>query len=270
MLIQILDLFKEQDSLIYIILSVTSVAWVIALERALVLQFIFKISFKKFNPSLRKMLAAGDFDRARAFCKSYSQRGLPLIALKAIDAYEHENFRVKSVIEEETKRFLPMIRKRIHQIPVLAGVSVLLGASATLNSVWNAFQISDAMDAGIRGFVFSKGLNSSLSPLAFSLFACASLVLAYGFLEAISVRLEEEVDLGVTMISNVLAPEVVSFAGVQALPQVQPSSRPASVMPVVEEEKPEPSAEIVNEDISSGKPPSIEKVEAVPDEEEII
>ncbi|MCA2958824.1 MAG: MotA/TolQ/ExbB proton channel family protein, partial [Silvanigrellales bacterium] len=134
--------------------------------------------------------------------------GLPHIVFKAIEAFEKENFKVRMVVSEEALAFLPRVRRRISQLPTLAACAVLLGALAAVHGVWQSFQIADGLELGLKSFAFTKGLSGALTPLALSLMASVLLMLPYGLLDAIAARLEGEMEHSLTIALNILAPEM--------------------------------------------------------------
>jgi len=215
MLEEIFKLYRNQETIPFIILALFFVGWIIIIERIIVLQFIYRIDFNKFNLSLRKMLAAGDFERARSLCLASGKSGLALIATKTIDTYMSDAFKVRMTITEETMDFMPRIRRRITQIPNLATAGILLGALGTVHGIWTSFQIADTLELGVKSFAFTKELSHSLTPLYVSLIVAVSLMLPYGFLDAIASRLEGEIEHSLTIIINILAPETHAIVSAQ-------------------------------------------------------
>jgi biopolymer transport protein ExbB/TolQ len=208
MIQEMFELFRSREPIPYIILAVFAVGWIIVFERFVVLQLIYRLNFEKFNSTLRRMLSAGDLDRARLFCAASGSTGLPSITAKAIAAYETENFRVRMVVSEESLQFMPRIRRRISQLPNLAAVAVLLGALAAVNGVWQSFQMVDGLELGLKSFAFSRGLSQALTPIALGLGASVFLMIPYGVLDAMAGRLEGEIEHSLTVLLNLLAPEM--------------------------------------------------------------
>lgn len=264
MIQEMFELFRARQPVPYIILAIFAVGWVIVFERFIVLQLTYRLNFGKFNATLRRMLSAGDLDRARQYCAASGNTGLPLIAAKAIEAYETENFRVRMVVSEETLAFMPRIRRRISQLPNLAAVAVLLGALAAVNGVWQSFQMVDGLELGLKSFAFSRGLSQALTPIALGLGASVFLMIPYGVLDAMASRLEGEVEHSLTVILNLLAPEMQPvFAQPVAAAQAAAGDAPQAASGVSDD-----SDEAVKggyQDVASA-----ERSDPVPDEEEII
>jgi hypothetical protein len=84
----------------------------------------------------------------------------------------------------------------------------LLGAFAAVHGVWQSFQIADGLELGLKSFAFTKGLSGALTPLALALLASVLLMLPYGLLDAIATRLEGEIEHSLTIALNILAPEM--------------------------------------------------------------
>lgn len=208
MLHEIFALFRAREPIPFLILALVSVGWVIIFERFILLQFLYRVNFRKFNHTLKSMLAAGDTERARNYCLATSKTGLPHMAFKAIESFEKENFKVRMVVSEEALSFMPRVRRRISQLPTLAACAVLLGALAAVHGIWQSFRIADGLELGLKSFAFTKGLSGALTPLSLALLASVLLMLPYGLLDAIAVRLEGEIEHGLTLVLNLLAPEM--------------------------------------------------------------
>lgn len=262
MIQEIIELFRSREPIPYMILAIFAVGWIIVFERFIVLQLTYRLHFEKFNSALRRMLSAGDLDRARQYCAASGNTGLPLIAAKAIEAYESENFRVRMVVSEESLAFMPRIRRRISQLPNLAAVAVLLGALAAVNGIWQSFQMVDGLEMGLKSFAFSRGLSHALTPIALGLGASVFLMIPYGILDAMASRLEGEIEHSLTVVLNLLAPEMQPvFAQPVAFSQ-----------PVVAEvsEGVEDTSNVVGAKGGYQDVASAERSHPVPDEEEII
>lgn len=265
MLQEVFNLYRTGDVIAWLILAVVCVGWIVIIERFLILQFIYRVDFASFNKNMKKMLSGADFERARKYCVKVGSTGLPLIVSKAIDAYQNDVFRVRHTVSEETLRFVPRIRRRLSQLPHFATAAVLLGALGAVHGVWGAFQAADVLELGIKSFAFSSELGRALIPLTLSLIGALALMVPFGFLDGISARLEGEIELSLTVVLNILAPE--QNAVIAAQPAVAPAPRAEEAVPAASEgATPEPSVAATGVDDHD----IIERIDTVPDEEEII
>jgi biopolymer transport protein ExbB/TolQ len=276
MLHEIFALFRAREPIPFLILALVAVGWVIIFERFILLQFLYRVNFRKFNQTIKTMLAAGDTERARTFCLATSKTGLPHITFKAIEAFEKENFKVRMVVSEEALSFLPRVRRRISQLPTFAACAVLLGALAAVHGVWQSFQVADGLELGLKSFAFTKGLSGALTPLALSLLASVLLMLPYGLLDAIAGRLEGEIEHSLTLVLNILAPEMQPvFAAAPAMAMAGAGAAAASAATAASGSNKQ-SADASDDEpalTSRGgyeEPDASDRIESVPDEEEII
>lgn len=214
MLNDIFMLYRNGEVIPYIILAIVAVGYVIIFEKFIILQFVYRINFEKYNAQIKKMLSASDFDRARSFSRATSKTSVPMLTVKAIEAYETDPMRVRSAISEEGLRFFPRIRRRINQLPNLAATCVLLGAIAAVHGIWTSFHMVEGLELGIKSFAFSEGLSKALLPLTISLASAVLLMLPFGILDSVAWRLEAEIEHSLCVILNILSPEMQPmFAG---------------------------------------------------------
>lgn len=216
MLDELFRLFHGSEPLPFVMAAFIAVGWVIVLEKMILLQLVYRVNFNKFNTSVRKMLAAGDLERARTLCVATSKTGVPQIAVKAIDAFQTDSFKVRTVVSEEVLSFMPRIRRRLSQLPNLATVLVLVGALAAVQGIWEAFHAADVLDFTVKSAALTHGLAQAFTPLSFALLGCVTLMLPYGLLDSVATRLENEVEHSLTIVINILAPEtstVINHSG---------------------------------------------------------
>lgn len=208
MLNDIFLMYRNGEIIPFIILAFVSVGYIIIFEKFIILQFVYRINFEKFNTTIKKMLAANDMERARNFTKATSKTAVPMLTLKAIDAYENDPMRVRATVSEESLRFFPRVRRRISQLPNLAAASVLLGAIAAVQGIWSSFRMVEGLELGLKSFAFSNGLSHALLPLAISLVSAVLLMVPFGILDAIAWRLEAEMEHSLCVVLNILSPEM--------------------------------------------------------------
>ncbi len=269
MLHDIFNLYRNGEVIPFIILAFLCVGYIIIFEKFIILQFIYKINFEKYNTQIKKMLLANDMDRARSFSRAVSKTGIPMLAVRAIDSYENEPMRVRATISEEGLRFFPRLRRRMTQLPNLAAACVILGGIAAVHGIWSSFQMVDGLELGIKSFIFAKGLTLSLLPLAISLIAAVLLMLPFGILDAIAWRLESEMEHSLCILLNILSPDIQPMfsTAVHSNERNSEDHSAAKHEPIIKEDESHTNTQaekVTHEDTSANNIP------VVPDEEEII
>jgi len=206
MIQNIVEMFRTGQPLLYILCGVWCVGLVIIFERLIVLKFVYTIDFTKFNHRIKQMLLAQDIERAQSLCQAFSATSLPRMVYQSLRDYQGDTARLQALLHEESLRFLPHVRRRLSQLPHLASLCALLGAAGSVYSVWHAFEMAKGWELGIKSLVFASSMTHALLPLFLALAAAATLVAAFGVLDAIAVRLEGEIEHGMWVVLNTFEP----------------------------------------------------------------
>lgn len=273
MLHDIFNLYRDGEVIPYIILAFLCVGYIIIFEKFIILQFVYKINFEKYNTQLKKMLLANDMGRARSFCRAVSKTGIPMLAVRAIDSYENDPMRVRATISEEGLRFFPRLRRRMTQLPNLAAACVVLGAIAAVYGIWNSFQMVEGLELGVKSFTFAKGLTLALLPLAISLIASILLMLPFGILDAMAWRLESEMEHSLCVILNILSPDIQPVVVSSSRPTEEPAVEMSNVVAQASAPQNNNESQTTNQQQpakAAQDAPGSPNITNVPDEEEII
>lgn len=235
---------------------------VIIFERFIMLQMVYHIDFQKFLLNLKKTVQASDIDRAINVCKNASATSLPQISLRALEAAERDPTTVRGTIEEETIDFLPRLEHRLAILPALATIILLIGILGTIDALWGAFDSIAVLDTSEKQSRLAHGIAASLNPTAMALLCCMSFIAAYQFLRGLALKLTEKIHHGVTVLTNLLAPqEYASYVPVAAEPSgLQMTDSTANFDNQVAQEK----QEVEDDSFDDAS------VEDIKDEEEII
>lgn len=246
------------------ILVLGFIAFVLMIERLIMLQFVYNIDFPKFLLNFKKMVSAEDHDRAITLCKNVSTTSLPRISLRALEAAESDPSRIRGTIEEEAIGFIPNIERRLGALPALSLIIMLVGILGTIDALFGAFQSISVLDTASKQASLAQGIASSLNPTAMGLIFGMILMAGFYFLKGIAATLTDRLHHGVAVITNLLAPqEVAAFMPMDSSSthSVRPSEHSSgeTVKPVAAEKQSQP--EETFDDVS---------VDDIKDEEEII
>ena len=277
---EIFQVFKDQATIPFIILAFFIVSYIIIIEKFILLQFVYRINFPKFNADIKRMLQNQDIDRVRSYCLATSRSGIPPIVAKAVELLSSDPSKVKASISEGALFFFPSIRRRLNQLPSLAAACILLGVLGAVHGVWFAFEIAESLEFGIKNFAFSQGVASALVPVVFSLVMGTSILIPFGILDAMAWRLEAESEHCLCIILNTLESQGIvttPSAPMYEMPDLPASeldkaiAQEAQATPVrspIEPAKTEASAKEKQEGVVNEL--NTAKIEKVPEEEEII
>jgi biopolymer transport protein ExbB len=239
------------------------IAFVLMIERLIMLQFVYNIDFPKFLLNLKKMVLAEDHDRAITLCKNVSSTSLPKISLRALEAAETDPSRIRGTIEEEAIGFIPNIERRLGALPAISMIIMLVGILGTIDALFGAFQSIDVLDTARKQSTLAQGIAASLNPTAMGLLFGMVLMAGFYFLKGIAATLTDRMHHGVAVITNLLAPqEMATFVPMESGSVSNTSSDSSMTEPVQQtasETKTQPEESF--DDVS---------VDDIKDEEEII
>jgi biopolymer transport protein ExbB/TolQ len=253
-----------------IMLFICFIGLVIIFERFTMLALVYNINFNKFLSNFKKAVRAEDLDRAVHLCKSASHTSLPKICRKALEAAERDPSTVKGTIEEETMEFLPFLETRLRAIPTLATIILLLGILSTIDGLWETFNSVAVLDTSAKQSDLSRNIAKSLNPTVLGLLISIIFISSHQILVGMALKVADKINLGSTVISNLLVPEDVAYvAASPASSEVnQSSTRFESNEPVLRAEVSDTTAPAPTkkeeEDFNDAA------VEDIKDEEEII
>jgi biopolymer transport protein ExbB/TolQ len=209
------------------------IAFVLMIERLIMLQFVYNIDFPKFLMNLKKMVHAEDHDRAITLCKNVSSTSLPKISLRALEAAETDPSRIRGTIEEEAIGFIPNIERRLGALPAISMIIMLVGILGTIDALFGAFQSIDVLDSARKQSSLAQGIAASLNPTAMGLLFGMVLMAGFYFLKGIAATLTDRMHHGVAVVTNLLAPqEMATFMPMEAGPISHASSESSVNEPV--------------------------------------
>ena len=198
---------QSSNGYVIAILVLGFIAFVLMIERLIMLQFVYNIDFPKFLLNLKKMVHAEDHDRAITLCKNVSSTSLPKISLRALEAAETDPSRIRGTIEEEAIGFIPNIERRLGALPAISMIIMLVGILGTIDALFGAFQSIDVLDSARKQSSLAQGIAASLNPTAMGLLFGMVLMAGFYFLKGIAATLTDRMHHGVAVVTNLLAPQ---------------------------------------------------------------
>lgn len=184
---------------------------VIVFERFVMIVLVYNINFQKFITNFKKAVRAEDFDRAIHLCKSSSHTSLPRICRKALEAAERDPSTVRATIEEETIEFLPFLETRLRIVPTLATLVLLIGILATIDALWQVFTSIAVLDTSEKQSRLAHGIAGALNPTVMGLIISMVFIACHQILVGVSIKIADKINLGSTVVSNLLVPPEVAY-----------------------------------------------------------
>ena len=183
----VLGWYREGGPIMLLILLVGVAGLAILVERIYVVVVRSKNNGRVFIERIIQLVRSGKIDDAIKACAA-TTAALPDIGLLILRSRSRDEGDLHNVANTAALAVLPKLTHRMHYLPTLASVAVLLGALGTILEFRSALVAS----AG-SGVSVSVALGHALAPAAFGVAVAATLTLGRGYLVDQSESITEQV-----------------------------------------------------------------------------
>lgn len=166
----------------------------ITIERYVYVFVRSNVNADRFMAEIRKLVAAGDFKKAIALCKSAGQKALPKVVLAALEEAERKEFvdfrAVQNAVDESTLEIIPRLNRRTGWLTVLGNVATLTGLLGTIVGLMISFAAADA--GGGEGL--AQGISVAMQTTMWGLIVAIPSNLFYTFLNTKTSAILDDID----------------------------------------------------------------------------
>jgi biopolymer transport protein ExbB len=161
-------------------------------ERIYVLMVRSKLNGRVFMEKVIRLARSGKLDDALKLC-AQSKAALSDMGLLILRSRTKDEAELQNVADAAALSLMPALTRRLGYLPVLAGVSAILGLLGTIEGARDTLTAAASMAVTDRSATMSAGLARALSSLAFGLAVAAPLWLAHAYLLSLSEAIIEQV-----------------------------------------------------------------------------
>jgi biopolymer transport protein ExbB len=151
-----------------------------------------KLNGRVFMEQVIKLVRAGKIEDALKLCAqskaAVSDMGLLLLRSRTKDEVDLQN-----VADAATLSIMPAITRRLGYLPMLAGVSAILGLLGTIEGARETLAVAATLSSSVRGAHLAAGFADALGALAFGLAVAAPLWFAHAYLVSLSESIIEQI-----------------------------------------------------------------------------
>jgi len=173
----------------------------ISIERLIYVYVKANVNAERFMAEIRKLVAAGDFKKAIALCKSGSERALPQVVMAALVEAEKREFvdfrTVQNAVDEASLSVIPKLGQRTPWLAVLANVATLTGLLGTIFGLIVAFKaVGDpkVMAAGGGTTMLANGIAIAMLTTLWGLIVAIPGLLVYTLLNTKTQAILDDID----------------------------------------------------------------------------
>ncbi len=173
-------------------------------ERTYYLLSKFRVDTKELLAQVRKLVQAGNIDRAIKLCEAADAPILKVFKAGLVQVNRGEDA-VLVAVDEELMDMRPKVEKRIGSLWSLANIATLIGLLGTILGLIHTFgALATVSDPGRRQQLLSLGISEAMNNTALGLGIAVSCMVAHLLLNQRAKHILEDLELTSSKLTNLL------------------------------------------------------------------
>ncbi len=173
-------------------------------ERVIFLFTKFRVNNKELLAQVRKLVQAGNIDRAVKLCEAGDFPVFRVFRAGLTQVNRGEEA-VVTAIEEQLMDVSPMVEKRINALWSLANIATLFGLLGTILCLIHTFGALDRVsDPGRRQQLLARGISEAMNNTALGLGIAVACMVAHLLLSEWKKKILADLELNVSKLQNLL------------------------------------------------------------------
>jgi biopolymer transport protein ExbB/TolQ len=204
--------FKEKPTFLVMNLVVSAVVIAMIIERAAFQLSKYSVNSKEFFAQIKKLVSAGNIDRAIKLCDAGDYPMLQLVKSGLTHANKGPD-EIDAAMSEKMSELRPAVEKRVGSLWSLANIATLIGLIGTVVGLITTFgAIADPrLSAAQRQAMLSLGISEAMYNTAFGLGIAVTCMIAHLFLHQRSKNIQHDLDSTQERVFNLLTIQSRSY-----------------------------------------------------------
>src|SRR5215472_565705 len=201
----LMEAFKENPTFLSINLVVSAVVIAIVIERTAFQLGKYRVNSKEFFAQIKKLVTAGNIDRAIKLCDAGDYPTLQLVKAGLTHANKGPD-EIDAAMSEKIGELKPAAEKRIGSLWSLANIATLVGLLGTVVGLIHTFAAVSAtgLSAAERQSALSAGIAEAMYNTAFGLGIAVTCMIAHLILHQRSKNIRHDLDATQERVFNLL------------------------------------------------------------------
>ena len=197
--------FRTNPTFLSINLAVSAIVIGMIVERIIFQLGKYRVNSKEFFAQIKKLVTAGNIDRAIKLCDAGDYPTLQLVKAGLTHANKGPD-EIDAAMSEKMSELKPMAEKRIGSLWSLANIATLIGLIGTVVGLITTFSaVSDPrLSAAQRQAQLSLGISEAMYNTAFGLGIAVTCMIAHLFLHQRSKNIQHDLDATQERVFNLL------------------------------------------------------------------
>ncbi len=202
----LVEAFKENPTFLSINLVVSAVVIALIIERAAFQLGKYRVNSKEFFAQIKKLVTAGNIDRAIKLCDAGDYPTLQLVKAGLTHANKGPD-EIDAAMSEKMGELKPAVEKRIGSLWSLANIATLVGLLGTVLGLIHTFGAVGApgLSAAQRQSILASGIAEAMWNTAFGLGIAVTCMIAHLILHQRSKNIQHDLDATQERVFNLLS-----------------------------------------------------------------
>jgi biopolymer transport protein ExbB/TolQ len=191
----LMEAFKENPIFLSFNLVVSAIVLAVVIERAVFQLGKYRVNSKEFFAQIKKLVTAGNIDRAIKLCDAGDFPVLQLVKAGLTNASKGPD-EIDAAMSEKIGELKPAVEKRIGSLWSLANIATLIGLLGTVVGLIHTFgAVSDPnLSAADRQRVLANGIAEAMYNTAMGLGIAVSCMIAHLILHQRAKNIAHDLD----------------------------------------------------------------------------
>lgn len=197
--------FKENPTFLSINLVVSAIVIALIIERAAFQLSKYRVNSKEFFAQIKKLVTAGNIDRAIKLCDAGDYPTLQLVKAGLTHANKGPD-EIDAAMSEKMGELKPAVEKRIGSLWSLANIATLVGLLGTVLGLIHTFGAVSApgLSAADRQRILANGIAEAMYNTAMGLGIAVICMIAHLILHQRSKNIQHDLDATQERVFNLL------------------------------------------------------------------
>jgi biopolymer transport protein ExbB/TolQ len=201
-----MEAFKDNPTFLSVNLVVSAVVVALIVERAAFQLGKYRVNSKEFFAQIKKLVTAGNIDRAIKLCDAGDYPTLQLVKAGLTHANKGPD-EIDAAMSEKMGELKPAVEKRIGSLWSLANIATLVGLLGTVLGLIHTFQAvgNPGYTAAQRQAILASGIAEAMYNTAFGLGIAVTCMIAHLILHQRAKNIQHDLDATQERVFNLLS-----------------------------------------------------------------
>lgn len=200
-----MEAFKENPTFLSMNLVVSAIVIAMIIERTAFQLSKYRVNSKEFFAQVKKLVTAGNIDRAIKLCDAGDYPTLQLVKAGLTNANKGAD-EIDASMSEKMSEIKPAVQKRVGSLWSLANIATLIGLVGTVFGLISTFGAiaAEGLSAADRQRILANGIAEAMYNTAFGLGIAVTCMIAHLILHQRAKNIEHDLDATQERVFNLL------------------------------------------------------------------